>query len=55
VKEDVPEVTVLTVGIDKEVVLTPAFRPNLIWEKAGIDTNTTNNIATIFFMVLLLS
>jgi hypothetical protein len=50
VKVVVPEVIVLIVGIDKEVVLTPAFSPKLIWEKTGIETRTTNTIAINFFM-----
>jgi hypothetical protein len=50
VKEVDPEVIVLTVGIDKEVVLTPAFNPKLIWENTGIETRTTNTIAINFFM-----
>jgi hypothetical protein len=50
VKEVVPEVMVFIVGIDNELVLTPAVRPNLIWENAGIDTRTTNTIANNFFM-----
>jgi hypothetical protein len=45
------EVIVLIVGIDKDVVLTPAFSPKLIWEKTGIETRTTNTIAINFFMV----
>ena len=49
-KEVDQEVIVLIVGIDKEVVLTPAFSPKLIWEKTGIETRTTNTIASNFFM-----
>ena len=37
----------------KEVVLTPALRPNLIWEKAGIEIRTTNAITIIFFMIFM--
>jgi hypothetical protein len=51
VKEVVPDVIVLVVGIDKEVVLTPAFRPKLIWENAGNESRITNTIAINFFMV----
>jgi hypothetical protein len=52
VKEVVPEVTVLIVGIDREVVLTPTFRPNLSCENAGIESKTTNSITISFLMVL---
>jgi hypothetical protein len=52
VKDVVPELIVLIVGIDREVVLTPAFSPKLIWEKTGIEIRIINTIAVNFFMVL---
>ena len=54
VKVVVPEVIVLMVGIEREVVLTPAFSPNFICENTGTESKITNNITISFLMVFVI-